>query len=46
MKELWVDVRPWKKDIATTAIESGADVLVVEDAAHAFPARCGGRTAS
>ena len=33
MKELWVDVRPWKKDIATTAIESGADVLVVESAA-------------
>ncbi len=34
MKELWVDVRPWKKDLATTAIESGADVLVVEDAAR------------
>jgi 3-dehydroquinate synthase II len=32
MKELWVDVRPWKKDLATTAIESGADVLVVENA--------------
>jgi 3-dehydroquinate synthase II len=32
MKELWVDVRPWRKDLATAAIESGADVLVVEDA--------------
>jgi 3-dehydroquinate synthase II len=32
MKELWVDVRPWKKELATTAIESGADVLVVEEA--------------
>jgi 3-dehydroquinate synthase II len=32
MKELWVDCRPWKKDIATTAIESGADVLVLEEA--------------
>ena len=32
MKELWVDVRPWKKDLATAAIESGADVLVVENA--------------
>ncbi len=30
MKELWVDVRPWQKDLATTAIESGADALVVE----------------
>ena len=33
MKELWVDVRPWKKELATTAIESGADALVVEEAA-------------
>ncbi|MDD1664342.1 MAG: 3-dehydroquinate synthase II [Methanomicrobiales archaeon] len=32
MKELWVDVRSWKKDLATAAIESGADVLVVENA--------------
>ena len=32
MKELWVDVRPWRKDLATTAIESGADVLVVDEA--------------
>jgi 3-dehydroquinate synthase II len=32
MKELWVDCRPWKKEIATTAIESGADVLVLEEA--------------
>jgi 3-dehydroquinate synthase II len=33
MKELWVDIRPWKKELATAAIESGADVLVVEHAA-------------
>jgi 3-dehydroquinate synthase II len=31
MKKFWVDVRPWNKDIATTAIESGADALVVEN---------------
>ena len=34
MKELWIEVRPWKKDIATTAIESGADVLVLDDPAR------------
>jgi 3-dehydroquinate synthase II len=32
MKQFWVDVRPWNKDIATTAIESGADALVVDKA--------------
>ena len=32
MKQFWVDVRPWKKEIATTAIESGADALVVDRA--------------
>jgi 3-dehydroquinate synthase II len=32
MKQFWVDVRPWKKEIATTAIESGADALVVDKA--------------
>jgi len=32
MKQFWVDIRPWNKDIATTAIESGADALVVERA--------------
>ena len=32
MKLFWVDVRPWKKNLATTAIESGADALVVDDA--------------
>ena len=26
-----MDCRPWKKEIATTAIESGADVLVPEE---------------
>ena len=32
MKQFWVDLRPWNKEIATTAIESGADALVVEKA--------------
>jgi len=32
MKLFWVDLRPWRKDLATTAIESGADALLVEDA--------------
>ena len=32
MKQFWVDIRPWNKDIATTAIESGADALVVDHA--------------
>lgn len=32
MKQFWVDVRPWNKEIATTAIESGADALVVDKA--------------
>ena len=32
MKQFWVDVRPWSKEIATTAIESGADALVVDKA--------------
>lgn len=32
MKRFWVDLRPWQKDLATTAIESGADALVVDDA--------------
>jgi 3-dehydroquinate synthase II len=32
MKQFWVDCRPWNKEIATTAIESGADALVVDKA--------------
>jgi 3-dehydroquinate synthase II len=32
MKELWVDIRPWKKVLATAAIESGADAVVVDEA--------------
>lgn len=32
MKLFWVDLRPWRKDLATTAIESGADALVTDDA--------------
>lgn len=34
MKELWVDVRPWRKDLATTAIESGADAIVTDCAGN------------
>jgi 3-dehydroquinate synthase II len=33
MKELWVDIRPWKKSLATAAIESGADAVMVDKAA-------------
>jgi 3-dehydroquinate synthase II len=32
MKQFWVDIRPWNKEVATTAIESGADALVVDHA--------------
>ncbi|MDV4343167.1 3-dehydroquinate synthase II [Methanoculleus sp. YWC-01] len=32
MKLFWVDLRPWRKDLATTAIESGVDALVTDDA--------------
>ena len=32
MKQFWVDIRPWNKEVATTAIESGADALVVDKA--------------
>jgi len=32
MKQFWVDLRPWRKDLATTAIESGADALMTDDA--------------
>ncbi|WAC04169.1 MAG: 3-dehydroquinate synthase II [Methanoregula sp.] len=34
MKQFWVDIRPWNKEIATTAIESGADAVVVDKAAE------------
>ena len=40
MKEFWVDVRPFKKELATTALESGADVIV---AASAAPVKALGR---
>ena len=40
MKEFWVDIRPWKKELATAAIESGADVIAAESAA---PVRALGR---
>jgi 3-dehydroquinate synthase II len=32
MKQFWVECRPWNKEIATTAIESGADALFVDRA--------------
>ena len=32
MKQFWVDIRPYNKEIATTAIESGADAVVVDRA--------------
>ena len=34
MKQFWVDARPWNKDVVTTAIESGADAIVAENAAE------------
>ncbi|MEW5693186.1 MAG: 3-dehydroquinate synthase II [Candidatus Hydrogenedentota bacterium] len=30
MKTVWVDVRPYNKKIATTALESGADAIIVD----------------
>jgi 3-dehydroquinate synthase II len=35
VKLFWVDVRPWNKDIATTALEQGAGALMVDDPAAA-----------
>lgn len=35
MKEFWVQVVPWQTELATTALEVGADALVVEDAEQA-----------
>lgn len=32
MKQFWVECRPWNKEIATTAIESGADAILVDKA--------------
>jgi len=29
MKEVWIKVDPWKKELVTTALESGADAVVV-----------------
>ena len=40
MKEFWVDVRPFKKELATSALESGADVIIAPSAA---PVRALGR---
>lgn len=30
MKKLWIDARPYKKELVTTALESGAEALVLE----------------
>lgn len=35
MTHFWVDVRPWRTDLATAAIEAGAGALVVEGAGDA-----------
>ena len=29
MKEIWVNADPWKKELVTTALESGADAVIV-----------------
>ena len=29
MKNIWVEAIPWKKEIITTALESGADAVVI-----------------
>lgn len=34
MKEFWVDIRPFRKEIATTALESGADTVLADNAAQ------------
>jgi len=45
MKEFWVDVRPWRKELATAAIESGADVIMA-DSASPVKALCRVRVAA
>ena len=30
MKQVWVDARPWNKEIVITALECGADIVVVD----------------
>jgi 3-dehydroquinate synthase II len=34
MKEFWVDIRPFRKEIATTALESGADTVLADNASQ------------
>lgn len=29
MKKFWVNIRPWRKEIFTTALESGADAVII-----------------
>ena len=31
MKKLWVNARPWVKDVVTTSLESGAEAVIVPD---------------
>ena len=31
MKEIWVNADPWKKELVTAALESGADAVIVPD---------------
>ncbi|MBF0527617.1 MAG: 3-dehydroquinate synthase II, partial [Deltaproteobacteria bacterium] len=31
MKQIWVKVDPWNKELVTTALESGADAVVVPE---------------
>lgn len=43
MKQAWVKISPWNKEIAVAAIESGADAVVASDAADTARARELGR---
>jgi len=29
MKEIWIKADPWKKELITTALETGADAVIV-----------------
>ena len=31
MKQVWIDIRPWDKELAIASIESGADAVVVDN---------------
>ena len=34
MKEVWVKADPWKKELVTTALEAGADAVIVPAGRH------------